>query len=40
MKYLPILFLALACNKGYKPQPDYPMPPEMKGCKVFPLIPK
>ena len=35
MKYLPILFLAIACSKGYKPQPDYPMPPEMKGCKVF-----
>ena len=35
MKYLPILFLAIACSKGYKPQPDYPMPPEMRGCKVY-----
>jgi hypothetical protein len=35
MKYLPILFLTIACSKGYKPQPDYPMPPEMKECKVY-----
>lgn len=35
MKYIPLLFLSLACSKGYKPQPDYPMPPEMKDCKVF-----
>lgn len=35
MRYLPLLFLAIACSKGYKPQPDYPMPPEMNGCKVY-----
>lgn len=35
MKYLPLLFLALACGPRHEELPDYSMPPELKGCKVF-----
>jgi hypothetical protein len=35
MRYLPILFLALACSPKHEEMPDYSLPPELKDCKVF-----
>jgi hypothetical protein len=34
MKYLVLLFI-IACSPSYKKLPDYAMPPELEGCKVF-----
>lgn len=36
MKYIPLLFLALACaGPKHEELPDYSLPPELKDCKVF-----
>lgn len=35
MRYIPILFLVLACSPGHKELPDYSLPSELKDCKVF-----
>jgi hypothetical protein len=35
MKYLPIIFLAIACSPYHKPRVGYSVPPELSDCKIF-----
>jgi hypothetical protein len=35
MRYLPIIFLAIACSPQHKELPEYSLPSELKDCKVF-----
>jgi hypothetical protein len=38
MRYIPILFLALACSLKHEEIPDYSLPSEFKDCKVLMII--
>ena len=35
MKYLLIIFFAIACSPYHKPKTGYSVPPELQDCKIF-----
>lgn len=35
IKYLVLIFFIFSCSPYYKSKPDYSLPPELDGCKVF-----